>query len=153
MVTLTLQDLDTTANDNYGRDMDTNIRHEITNTCTCVEFDEEENELPASDCWGVCWHNTVDDFADDTEELRNSNETGWWKVTDLNLWSGNVSGYFRAEKVEDILHGMTVNSEWIMRYTAFPDRVEYSLSHHDSMGSSSTLTAVTEEEVEELGLY
>lgn len=133
--------------------MTTTHKHEITNTCTCVEFDEDENELPASDCWGVCWHNVLDDFAEGTEELRNSNETGWWKVTDLALWNGNTSGYFHAKTVEDILCGMTVRSEWIMRYTAFPDRVEYSLSHHDAMGSATTLTAVSAEEVEELGLY
>jgi hypothetical protein len=48
---------------------------------------------------------------------------------------------------------MTVRSEWNMTYEVFPDRIEYSLSHHDAMGSASTLTAVTEEEREELGLY
>jgi hypothetical protein len=40
-----------------------------------------------------------------------------------------------------------------MRYKVFSDRIEYSLSHHDAMGSNTTLTAVTEEQREELGLY
>ena len=133
--------------------MTTTHKYEITNTCTCVEFDEDENELPASDCWGVCWHNVLYGFAEDTKELCNSNETGWWKVTNLALWNGNTSGYFHAKTVEDILCGMTVRSAWIMRYTAFPDRVEYSLSHHDAMGSATTLTAVSAEEVEVLGLF
>ena len=127
---------------------------EITNCCTCMDYDDDTGaDIPAEYCYGVCWEMTVDDFSYVTEELRNSNETGWWKVTDLKLWSGDVSGYFYAEKAQDILYSMTVRSEWTMRYTAFPDRVEYSLSHHDAMGSASTLTAVTEEEVEQLGLY
>lgn len=129
-------------------------KFEITNRCTCENYDIDTGEsTPSEWCYGHCWEMTVEDFSYDTEELRNSNETGWWKVTDLKLWSGDVSGYFYAERVQDILYGMTVRSEWIMRYTAFPNRVEYSLSHHDAMGSASTLTAVTEEEVEQLGLY
>lgn len=132
--------------------MDT--KHEITNTCTCLYYDEDTGEdIPTEDCYGDCWEQVIYDFTEDTKDLRESNETGWWRVDDLRLWHGNVSGYFYAEKVEDILRGMTVNSAWTMRYTAFPDRVEYSLSHHDAMGSASTLRAVSEDEREEKGLY
>jgi hypothetical protein len=132
----------------------TEYTHTITNSCTCVDCDPETGMEQASDgCYGWCWEDVLSDFEYDTKELRESNETGWWKVSDLRLWSGEVSGYFHATTVKDILRGMTVNSEWTMRYTAYPDRVEYSLSHHDAMGSASTLTAVSEEEREELGLY
>lgn len=130
------------------------LQAQYTNTCTCEDYNEETDESTPSDwCWGSCWEYTVEDFANITEELRQSNTTGWWKVTDLRLWNRDVSGYFYAEKVEDILRGMTVNSEWTMRLSAYPNRVEYSLSHHDAMGSNSVLTAVTEEEQEELGLW
>jgi len=40
-----------------------------------------------------------------------------------------------------------------MTYEVHADRIEYSLSHHDAMGSATTLTAVSEERREELGLY
>lgn len=139
------------------------IHSELTNTCTCTLIDEatgEYTEEPADYCDGTCWDMGVEDFYNVCEEVIASNETGWWKVTNLRLWDGEHSGYFyvkprqhRWHEACDIIRGMTVNSEWTMRYTAYPDRVEYSLSHHDSMGSNSILTPVTDEQREELGLY
>ena len=129
---------------------------EITNTCTCTVYDEvtgEHTDEPTEHCWGYCWDYAVEDFSNVTEDLRNSNETGWWKVSDLRLWHGEVSGYFYAETTEKLIDGMTVNSAWSMRYTVFPDHIEYSLSHHDAMGSATVLTPVSDEEREELGLY
>lgn len=129
---------------------------EITNTCTCTVYDEEAGEYtdePTSYCFGDCWDFALEDFAMVTEELRDSNNTGWWKVSNLNLWDREVSGYFHATKVDEIINGMTVNSAWSMRYKVFTDRIEYSVSHHDSMGGNTTLTPVSEEKVEELGLY
>jgi hypothetical protein len=131
---------------------------EITNSCTCLLF-EEDGETKSIDtdygstCYGDCWQFAVEDFAMITEELRNSNETDWWKVSNLRLWSGEVSGYFHAKTVADLIEGMTVRSDWTMRYEIHADRIEYSLSHHDANGSATTLTAVSEEQREELGLY
>ena len=59
---------------------------EITNSCTCLTF-EEDGETKSVDteygstCYGDCWEYAVEDFAMITEELRNSNETDWWKVS------------------------------------------------------------------------
>ena len=128
---------------------------EITNTCTCVQFDEDDNPTNefVSYCYGDCWYDSVDEFANVTTEFRKKNETDWWHVKDLRLWNGDVSGYFHAEAVEDLLRGMAVRGSWVMRYTVFPDRIEYSLSHHDSpTGSNTVLTIMTQEEVENLGL-
>ena len=138
---------------------DTTATYELTNTCTCSTYNEETDTWEESgDCLMDCWDDNVSDFYNVNETFLNSNDTGWWKVTDLGLWHGDVSGYFyvkpsaRAWKdTERIVEGMTVNSEWTMRYTPYPDRIEYSLSHHDSMGSNTTITALTEEEVEALG--
>jgi hypothetical protein len=131
---------------------------EITNTCTCLTYEENGEEMTidteyGSTCFGDCWEFAVEDFSMITEELRDSNETDWWKVEDLRLWSGNVSGYFYGKTVSAILEGMTVRSEWNMSYKVFSDRIEYSLSHHDAMGSASTLRPVTDNEREEMGLY
>lgn len=134
----------------------TTHQFEITNTCTCTKYDpvaEEFTDEPADDCDGWCWDFALEQFAQDADALIQSNETGWWKVSNLRLWNREVSGYFHAKNVQDIVHGMAVNSAWIMRYTPYDDRIEYSLSHHDAMGSCSTLTAVSEEDREELGLY
>lgn len=133
--------------------MDT-IKFEYTNTCTCSSYDEEtDTYIESSDCYGDCWELTLEDFANITEHLIEKNETMWWRVKDLALWDGNHGGFFYAENMEDLIHGMTVNSAWIIRGEVFYDRIEYSLSHHDAMGSSTTLTIVTEEEREKYGLY
>lgn len=129
---------------------------EMTNTCTCTEYDadkEEWTDEPAQYCYGDCWESALDNFAYDTAELRNSNTTGWWQVNDIQLWDRTVSGYFRAERVEDILRGITVDSQWTLRYRVESDRLVFSLSHHDApMGSSSSLLPVSESEAERLEL-
>lgn len=129
-------------------------KFEVTNECTCLEYDRDENTTTPDECFGTCWEWQVEDFTNITEELFNSNETNWWKVDNLRLWNGEVSGYFQAKTPEEVLRGMVVNSSWNMRGIAYADRVEYSLSHHDApMGSVSVLRSVTEEQREELGLY
>ena len=137
--------------------METTLKGEITNSCTCTIYDNDIGEYtdePSLDCDGTCWEWSVEDFGNVTTELRDSNDTGWWRVSNLRLWDGEVSGYFSAENVEDILRGMTIRGEWIMRYEVFSDRIEYSLSHHDSpTGSTSVLTAISGEQREALGLY
>lgn len=155
--------------------MTTDTRIEITNTCTCAVYDPDTDEFYDSvECWGDCWDMVCEDFADDISPLMQANETGWWKVTDLRLWNREQSGYFFADTsclanenpqhtrtdtackvATEILHKMTVDSEWTMRYKVNADTltVEYSLSHHDAMGSNSTLSIVTADEVERLGLY
>jgi len=127
------------------------LKGTITNTCSCVSYNEETGDWQdAPECWGDCWECSVEDFANLTESLRDNNLTDYWKVENLRLWNGEVSGHFQAKTVTDLLRGMTVNSEWTMRYEVFTDRIEYSLSHHDSpMGSTSVLRPVDEEEYEE----
>lgn len=128
---------------------------EVTNECTCTKYDPITGEFtdePANECFGDCWESVVDMFSYDTKDLRESNETGWWHVKDLNLWNRSVSGHFHADKVTDILRGMTVNSGWILRYNVHADHVSYSLSHHDSIGGASELWPVSEDEAERLGL-
>ena len=126
----------------------------LTNSCTCQSYNEDLGDFePAPECWGDCWRDQVEEFEMITKDLRDSNETYWWKVEDLRLWDREVSGYFQAEKIRDLIAGMTVNSEWTMRYSVFADRIEYSLSHHDAMGSTSVLRGVSGDEYEEKVRY
>jgi len=134
------------------------MKGEITNACNCLAYEDENGEEVSIDenytCYGDCWEFAVEDFSLVTEDLRNANETGWWKVENLRLWNGEVGGLFPADTVAKLLEGMTVRSEWRMTYEVFPDRIEYSLSHHDApMGSATTVRPVTEVEREEWGLY
>lgn len=126
---------------------------EITNTCTCVQVDENGDltDEPVSYCYGDCWEDSVSLFMEATKEFRKTNETDIWHVKDLRLWDGPVSGYFHADNIEDLLRGMAVRGEWSMRYEVYEDRIEYSLFHHDApTGSASVLTVMTPEEIENL---
>lgn len=129
----------------------------FSNTCMCADSDYNDDfvmfEALQIDCSGECWESALEDFTNITEGLFEDNETMWWKVSNLSLWDGNHSGYGYAKTPEDLIHLMTVKSEWHIKGTVFNDRIEYSLSHHDSMGSNTVLTMITEEQREELGLY
>lgn len=134
--------------------IDTDIEFEITNTCSCLPLDEESTSNDDyQECYGTCWEWALEDFEMITSHLFHNSETLWWKVSNLRLWDGESSGYFYAKSVPELIEGMTVRSAWIMRGTVFQNRIEYSLTHHDAMGSNTTLTMVSEEEREKLGLY
>ena len=122
--------------------------------CSCMESDDFVmlNALQ-TECDGICWEMALEDFTDIVSGLFEVNETMWWKVSNLGLWDGNHSGYGQAKDAESLLNLMTVNSGWHIKGTVFDDRIEYSLSHHDSMGSNTVVTMITDEQREELGLY
>jgi alanine-alpha-ketoisovalerate/valine-pyruvate aminotransferase len=128
---------------------------EITNECTCVMCDEngDPTDEITSYCYGDCWQDSLDFFGMITQELRDSNETDWWRVQNIVLWNGAVSGYFYADEVAKMLEGMAVNGSWIIRYSVFTDHIEYSLSHHDApMGSKSSLHTVSQQEYDAIGI-
>ena len=122
--------------------------------CSCMESDDFIMiEALQTECDGICWEMALEDFTDIVSGLFEVNETLWWKVSNLGLWDGNHSGYGKAKDAEELLRLMTVNSDWNIKGKVFNDRIEYSLSHHDSMGSNTVVTMITEEQREELGLY
>ena len=127
---------------------------EFGNLCSCMESDDFVMiEALQIECDGICWEMALEDFTDITSGLFEVNETMWWKISNLGLWDGNHSGYGKAKDAEELLRLMTVNSDWNIKGKVFNDRIEYSLSHHDSMGSNTVVTMITDEQREELGLY
>jgi len=127
---------------------------EFGNLCNCMESDDFIMiEALQTECDGICWMMALEDFTDITSGLFEVNETMWWKVSNLGLWDGNHSGYGYAKDAESLLELMTVRSDWNIKGKVFNDRIEYSLSHHDSMGSNTVVTMITDEQREELGLY
>jgi hypothetical protein len=126
------------------------MKFEYTNTCTCEVYDEEKDKFsPSEHCYGDCWEETLDDFAMITASLSEKNTTKFWRISNIRLWDGDISGIAEAKIAPELLKAMTVNSEWIIRGEVFDDRIEYSLSHHDApMGSNSMVTIVSEEEAE-----
>jgi hypothetical protein len=131
------------------------IEFEYTNSCTCQDYDPDTDEYSDSlECYGDCYSYTLEDFQEITSELFQQNDSLWWKIENFRLWNGEHSGYVYAENSRQLLERMTVDSHWIMRGTVYKDFIFYSLSHHDvPMGSATTVVPLTEQEVEELGLY
>ena len=122
--------------------------------CSCMESDDFVMiNAMQTECDGICWMMALEDFTDITSGFFEVNETMWWKVSNLGLWDGNHSGYGYAKDAESLLELMTVRSDWNIKGKVFNDRIEYSLSHHDSMGSNTVVTMITDEQREELGLY
>lgn len=135
--------------------LENTLKFEYTNTCTCNSYNEETDEYePTNDCYGDCWEFVVEDFTNITDKLFDNNETYWWKINGFRLWDGDHSGFIKAKTPLELLRGMTVNSEWIIRGEVFDDHINYSLSHHDApTGSNTRLTIISEQEREDYGLY
>lgn len=119
-----------------GETILTDHLHEITNSCTCTKMDPETFEStdePADYCYGDCWEFAVEQFGEDTKELREISDT--WVVEGLPLWNRSVSGSFTIKNVADLIRGITVNSDWRLRYKVTPTHIWCYLSHHDATGS------------------
>lgn len=127
----------------------------ITNCCTCEDYDiENDVNIPSGNCYGDCWDQMIEDFTNITEHLFDKNDTMWWKVNNLKLWDGEHSGYIYARSAEELIRGMSVNSEWTMHGQVYSEYIKYSLHHHDSpMGSNSIVTIILEDQREAYGLY
>lgn len=121
---------------------------ELTNTCTCSVLDETTGEfLPTSDCFGDCWDSELEFFGECVKGILAQSE--WFRVEAVRLWNGDFDAIFRATTVAEFVRGITVDSEWILRYEVFADRVEFSLSHHDApTGSASVVRPLVADESE-----
>ena len=105
---------------------------EITNECSCMNYDEDTDTFTQSDyCHGDCWDDTLEMFSYDVADLMEKNESGIWRVEGLPLWNGSVDGYGEAFTAEELLRMITVNSSWILRYSIDNDEIHAVLSHHD----------------------
>ena len=117
---------------------------ELTNACTCMDYDDDtDTETPSEWCYG-CWDDSLYSFGFAVEHLLAMSDT--FRVDGLRLWDGEHSGVFHARTVADFVRGITVNSAWVLRYEVFSDRMNYSLSHHDApCGSATTVRPIMEE--------
>lgn len=117
----------------------------LTNTCTCSVWDDETGtDIPTVDCFGDCWDDALYSFGVAVAHLLEASHD--FVVRGIRLWDGEVSGMFTARNVADFVRGCTVNAEWRMTYQVFADRMEYSLSHHDAMGSDSVVMPYTDDD-------
>ncbi len=111
---------------------------ELTNTCTCSVYNEETDIFTDSpECFGDCWDTELEFFGECVKDILS--QASWFRVEAIRLWDGDFDAIFPAKTVADFVRGITVNSEWTLRYQVFADRVEFSLSHHDAPTGSRSV--------------
>ena len=120
---------------------------ELTNACTCLIADEETHEFVDSpECFGDCYETDLLFFEHCVSDFLAESNT--FQVSGIRLWNREVGGVFTANTVAEFVRGITVESEWILRYQVFgAQRIEFSLSHHDApKGSASVVVPVIDPE-------
>lgn len=111
---------------------------EITNICTCEVFDDEDNVVPADECFGDCWDCAVECWNEAVAPLlEHLNEDSEWHIVGLPLWNRGVSGYVSTDDPAKLLQALTVNGLWHLSYKVDVDalRIDLYISHHDASGS------------------
>ena len=105
------------------------------NTCSCGNWNEETEEFePSNDCYGDCWHDTVQDFENITGHLFTDNNQQF-HIEGFPRWDGPVSGTFHARTAEKLLESITPDrTEWRLEVTVHADHLTGVLSHHDGTG-------------------
>lgn len=117
------------------------VYFELESNCTCVYFDEDENELPSPDCWG-CFEDELGNlryellewqkangFEDETLIRVQAEAIGWMRQT----------GY-KDVKAEELATCLFIDGDFTIRYT-FTDEyktlkaVRY--SHDEPVGTGS----------------
>jgi hypothetical protein len=124
------------------------VKFEISSECTCVEFDEDENESQSSECWGC--------FDDDTlnfkyEILNPWLEANGWDedtiilVQSLNMNWNKVAGWTNA-RAKEVVEALTLNGDFTLRYKLEGKELTCVRSSHDEMGALFTFTKAQEED-------
>lgn len=108
------------------------VMYEITNTCSCVYYDNEEEAKAADDCFGLCWEDSVTDME---FMLIDWFDAGEFRIDGFPVWYGTIGGYFDANTVTEFIDRITPDrTDWSLRYTLEGDEFVGFLSHHDGSG-------------------
>lgn len=105
------------------------------NTCSCGNWNEETEEFePSNDCYGDCWHDTVQDFENITGHLFTDHNQGF-RITGFPTWHGTIDGHFSARNADELLCSITPDrTEWRLELTVHATHLTGVLSHHDGTG-------------------
>jgi hypothetical protein len=117
----------------------------LTNTCACQYHDAETDEYhPTDNCYGDCWDDQVQDFANITEHLFTENNQEF-RIEGFPVWYGTIDGTFHARTPEKLLESITPDrTEWNLEVTVHTTHLTGKLSHHDGNGTI-TVTPITQE--------
>jgi hypothetical protein len=123
------------------------VKFEISSECSCVEFDEDENESQSSECWG-CYKDEVDNFKHEILkpwlEANNWDEDTIILVQSLNMNWNHVAGWTNA-RASEVIEALTLNGDYTLRYTLEGKELTCVRSSHDEMGAKFTFTKAQED--------
>jgi hypothetical protein len=124
------------------------VEFEISSDCSCVEFDEDENESQSAECWG-CNLDDIDTFKEIVYKPW-LEANGWHDdttiyVESLNMNWNHVAGWTNA-KASEIIEALKLNGDYTLRYTLEGKDLTCVRSSHDEMGALFTFSKAQEEE-------
>jgi hypothetical protein len=124
------------------------IEASLDSDCTCVEFDEDENESQASECWG-CWDDNLSWVTESViypwMEANNYHDNTPIKIVSPNLgWMRQAA--FKDTYAKDVINDLTINGEFTLYFTLEGATLTCVRSSHDEMGAKFTFEARPEEE-------
>jgi hypothetical protein len=121
---------------------------EISSECSCVEFDEDENESQSSECWG-CFD---DDLSNFRYEILNPwlEANGWDEdtiilVQGLGMHWNHVAGWTNA-RASEVVDALKLNGDFTLRYKLEGKTLTCVRSSHDELGAEFTFTYANENE-------
>lgn len=124
------------------------IEANLSSECTCVEFDEDENESQASECWG-CWDDSVSWVTEDViypwMAANNYHDNTPIKIVSPNLGWMRQSAY-KDTYVKNLISDLTLNGDFTLRFTLEGDKLSCVRSSHDEYGASFEFELREEEE-------
>jgi hypothetical protein len=125
-------------------------RMELTSDCTCVMFDEDENEMASDECFG-CWTDDLDYFKSEfLGPFLDAHDLGTYDTLKLDAtnfgWRRETVRGFTASP--DLISMLTIRGDFTLRITLSADKRELTItrSSHDELGARFVITPASEED-------
>ena len=106
---------------------------EISNGCTCTDYDEETGtETSSEQCFGYCWNETLEMFEENTREFFDGYKREY-RIENFRTWRGGADGIIEANTAKEFMEKLTHRiNEWNGMYMMEgKDTLLFSISHHD----------------------
>ena len=138
------------------------LKVEVTNDCTCTVYDEETGDTQKDEygydarpetCYGDCYLEAVSDLSDnllpewltakgmtsDSYVILNSENMNWNRVHGWAIARANG---------EAIVKALSINGDFILRFTLEDDKLTAVRSSHDELGALFTIDHLRDWELE-----
>ena len=122
---------------------------DITNACTCTNYNEEtDEETPSEFCYGDCGEWQQEQFIECTQEFFGTdNWTKRWEFTNFPTWRGGRNGGLYARNAEEFFEKFFrgMSTDYTATVYVWEDRLTIRISHHDGSGIMTVEQGVMED--------